>query len=121
MLKAGASKVNITPFLGGPMAGYSARDRGSESIHDELHAKALVLDDGKTGVALITTDLIGIHRELAAHVRRLVEEGVGIGPDRVWMTGSHTHFGPAVSQGGAELTTKRTPMTGRMRTCWRQS
>ncbi|MDE2998302.1 MAG: neutral/alkaline non-lysosomal ceramidase N-terminal domain-containing protein [Gemmatimonadota bacterium] len=100
MLKAGASKVNITPFLGGPMAGYSARDRGSESIHDELHAKALVLDDGKTGVALITTDLIGIDRELAAHVRRLVEADVGLGPDRVWMTGSHTHFGPAVRTGG---------------------
>lgn len=102
MLKAGASKVNITPFLGGPMAGYSARDRGSESIHDELHAKALVLDDGNTGVALITSDLIGIHRELAAHVRRLVEERVGLEADRVWMTGSHTHFGPAVSPGGAE-------------------
>lgn len=102
MLKAGASKVNVTPFLGGPMAGYSARDRGSESIHDELHAKALVLDDGKTGVALITTDLIGIHRELAAHVRRLVEARVGLGPDRVWMTGSHTHFGPAVRADGTE-------------------
>lgn len=102
MLKAGASKVNITPFLGGPMAGYSARDRGSESIHDELHAKALVLDDGNSGVALITSDLIGIHRELAAHVRRLVEERVGLEADRVWMTGSHTHFGPAVSPGGTE-------------------
>ncbi len=102
MLKAGASKVNITPFLGGPMAGYSARDRGSESIHDELHAKAMVLDDGNTGVALITSDLIGIHRELAAHVRRLVEERVGLEADRVWMTGSHTHFGPAVSPGGTE-------------------
>ena len=102
MLRAGASKVNITPFLGGPMAGYSARDRGSESIHDELYAKALVLDDGGTGVALITTDLIGIHRELAAQVRGLVEASVGLGPDRVWMTGSHTHFGPAVSPGGTE-------------------
>ena len=102
MLRAGASCVNITPFIGGPMAGYSARDRGSESIHDELHAKALVLDDGSTGVALITTDLIGIHRELAAQVRGLVEASVGLGPDRVWMTGSHTHFGPAVSIGGTE-------------------
>ena len=102
MLRAGASKVNITPFLGGPMAGYSARDRGSDSIHDELHAKALVLDDGRTGVALITTDLIGIDRELAANVRGLVEARVGIAPDRVWMTGSHTHFGPAVSSGRTE-------------------
>ena len=79
------------------MAGYGARDRGSESIHDELHAKALVLDDGSTEVALITTDLIGIDREFAERVRGLVEARVGIPPDRVWMCGSHTHFGPAVS------------------------
>lgn len=97
MLRAGASRVNITPFLGGPMAGYGARDRGSESIHDELHAKALVLDDGSTSVALITTDLIGIDREFAERVRGLVEERAGIPPDGVWMCGSHTHFGPAVS------------------------
>lgn len=97
MLRAGASRVNVTPFLGGPMAGYGARDRGSESIHDELHAKALVLDDGSTRVALITTDLIGIEREFAERVRGLVEERAGIPPDGVWMCGSHTHFGPAVS------------------------
>lgn len=97
MFKAGASRVNITPFLGGPMAGYGARDRGSESIHDELHAKSLVLDDGSTSVALISTDLIGIDREFAECVRGLVEERVGIPPDRIWMCGSHTHFGPAVS------------------------
>ena len=97
MLRAGASRVNITPFLGGPMAGYGARDRGSESIHDELYAKALVLDDGKTGVALITTDLIGIDRDFAEDVRTLIEERVGLPPDRVWLCGSHTHFGPSVS------------------------
>ncbi len=97
MLRAGASRVNITPFLGGPMAGYSARNRGSESIHDELYAKALVLDDGRTSVGLITTDLIGIDREFSEQIRGLVEERVGIPPDRVWMCGSHTHFGPAVS------------------------
>lgn len=102
MFRAGASRVNITPFLGGPMAGYGARNRGSESIHDELHAKALVLDDGSTGVALITSDLIGIDRELARRVRSLVNERVGIPPDRVWMCGSHTHFGPVVSPGRAE-------------------
>ena len=99
MLKAGASRVNITPFLGGPMAGYGARDRGSESIHDELYAKALVLDDGKTAVAMITTDLIGIDRDFAKNVRALVEERVGLPSDRVWLCGSHTHFGPSVSPG----------------------
>lgn len=96
MLQAGAAKVNITPFVGGPMAGYGGRDHGSESVHDELHAKALVLDDGEGEIALITTDLIGIDGKLSAQVRELVEETVGLPADRVWLCASHTHFGPVV-------------------------
>ena len=96
MLQAGASKVNITPFVGGPMAGYSARDHGSEGVHDELYTKALVLDDGEVEVALITSDLIGIDRDLSGRVRGLVEEMVGLPADRVCVCASHTHFGPAV-------------------------
>jgi len=76
------------------MAGYSARDHGSESIHDELYCKALVLESDGTEVALITSDLLGIGAALANEVRTLVNESVGIPPDRVWICGSHTHFGP---------------------------
>ncbi len=98
MLQAGASRVNITPFVGGPMAGYSARDKGSESIHDELYAKALVLDDGETSMALVTSDLLWISSDLAAEVRALVKASVGIEEDHVLLCGSHTHFGPDVNK-----------------------
>ena len=96
MLQAGAARVNITPYLGCPMAGYSARNRGSESVHDELYCKALVLENAGTEVVLVTSDLIGIGAELAAEVRSLISDFVGIPADRVWICGSHTHFGPEV-------------------------
>ncbi|MDP6776674.1 MAG: neutral/alkaline non-lysosomal ceramidase N-terminal domain-containing protein [Candidatus Latescibacteria bacterium] len=96
MLKAGAAKVDITPFLGGPMAGYAGRDKGSEAVHDPLYAKALVLDDGRTKVALVTTDLIGVNRELAAETRDLVKKMVRLPQECVWLCGSHTHFGPEI-------------------------
>lgn len=96
MLQAGAARMDITPYVGCPMSGYSARDHGSESVHDPLYCKALVVDDGETAVAMVTSDLIGIGAELCAEVRRLVEKLVGIPPDRVWLCGSHTHFGPEV-------------------------
>ena len=102
MLQAGAAKVNITPFVGGPMAGYGARDHGSEGIHDELYAKALVLDDGEVEVALITSDLIGVDRELTGQVRALAEEMAGLPGDRVWVCASHTHLGPEVRKRRAE-------------------
>ena len=96
MLKAGASKVNITPFVGGPMAGYGARDHGSEGIHDELYTKALVVTDGTNEVALVTSDLVGVGAELTEEVRGLCQKAPGLSEDRVWVCGSHTHFGPEV-------------------------
>ena len=36
MLRAGAAKVNITPFTGGPMAGYAGRVVTAESDLDSL-------------------------------------------------------------------------------------
>ena len=44
-LKAGAAQTNVTPPLGAYLAG-SLKARHATEVHDELHAKALVLDDG---------------------------------------------------------------------------
>ncbi|RKY63725.1 MAG: hypothetical protein DRP99_03535, partial [Candidatus Latescibacterota bacterium] len=56
-LKAGAACLDITPPLGVAMAGYR-RARYAKGIHDPLCAKALVLDDGRTQIALVALDLI---------------------------------------------------------------
>ena len=96
MLRAGAARVNITPFVGGPMAGYAARTRGSETIDDELFAKALVLDDGRAKVGVVTSDLIAVNPELVAEVRDLVAQETGIAGDHLLICASHTHFGPAL-------------------------
>ncbi len=95
-LKVGAAKINITPPLGCNMAGYSGRDRGSETIADALYAKVLVFDDGDTQAAIITNDLIGVEATFVDHVRRLIEEATGIPAGNVMVSCSHTHFGPEV-------------------------
>jgi len=97
-LKAGAYRVNITPPVGFPMAGYSGRTKGSEWVDDELFGKALVLDDGETQVAIVTTDLIGPPPELVAEVRGMVERKTGIPAGNVMLCSSHTHFGPALKR-----------------------
>jgi hypothetical protein len=95
-LTAGVAKVNITPFLGCPMAGYSSRDRGSETIDDELYCKALVLYDGETKLALVTNDLIGINDVFVQTTRSLIEQATGIPQNNVLICASHTHFGPEI-------------------------
>ena len=81
-LEAGAAAVNITPFIGGPMSGYS--QLASEGIADPLHCKALVLHDGDTKIALVTNDLAGVGLDLVNRVRARVTSDTGIPGTTSW-------------------------------------
>ncbi len=52
-LKIGAASVKVTPPIGTPMAGYYY-ERGAEKVHDDLYAKALVIE--KNGVAAFSSN-----------------------------------------------------------------
>jgi hypothetical protein len=95
-LRAGAAKVDITPPTGFPMWGYGARhDKGAGGVLDPLHARALVLDTGKSRVAIVSLDLgRAPTREHTAAIRKKVKETAGV--DTVFLVGSHTHHGPVL-------------------------
>src|SRR5665648_347205 len=57
--RAGAATANITPFLGGGIIG-GWNSPPATHIHDELHARCLVLDDGDTKLAFVVVDLLQI-------------------------------------------------------------
>lgn len=99
-LKVGASQVDITPAPGTPMAGYY-HERAAEDVHDPLFAKALVLDDGRTRIALVALDLISTTRDLVAESRALIEQAIGIPPPCVMISATHAHTGPILSGRGA--------------------
>jgi len=110
-LNLGAACVKITPPVGIPMAGYYSR-RDSEGVLDDIYAKAVVLDDGPTRVAMVACDLIGLPRSIVLEARRLVEEQTGIAADHVMISATHTHTAPVVvgassrdeaATGGSEL------------------
>jgi hypothetical protein len=63
----------------------------ASGVHDELHARCLVLDDGKTRIALVVCDLLGMHRSVSVEARRLIEEATGIPPSHVAISCTHTH------------------------------
>lgn len=99
-LKAGAAQVVITPPSGAPMAGYY-HPRGSEGVLDDLHSKALVLDDGVTRIALVTLDLISTTRALTEQTRAEVTKLTGIPGTNVLLAATHAHTGPELSNRGA--------------------
>jgi neutral ceramidase len=96
--KAGLASVKITPEQPVFMAGYAARNKPYERVHDDLFAKALVLETkaGARGV-LITSDLIGFPGEIATPIRRRIAEETGIPASSVLINSSHTHTGPTLS------------------------
>jgi len=98
-LKAGAAVVDVAPPLGIKMSGYF-EERIARDIHDPLFAKALVLDDGETRLAVVVCDLIGVERKYLDEAKRMVCECTDIPPSNVLICCTHTHTGPDVEDMG---------------------
>ncbi len=94
-LKAAVCEANITPPVGVWLAGFAGRSSGCIGIHDELHARALVLDDGLSLACIVSMDLIALDFDLVEIIRDGVYRKVGIPPERLLLNCSHTHSGPA--------------------------
>jgi len=94
-LRAGCSKVNITPPLGIPLIG--SYGKPSDDVLDELYAKALVLNDGRSTIAIISADLLYVPlEEITNPVRKIIKEKIGIPGRNVLICATHTHSGPEV-------------------------
>jgi len=65
-------------------------------IHDPLHARALVLDDGSTRVAIAVVDSCMIAREDLDEAKAAAARVTGIPMDRILISSTHTHTAPAV-------------------------
>lgn len=97
VFRAGAATSNVTPPLGISMSG-SMRDKTATHIHDELHARCLVLDDGETKLALVVVDNCVIPREIFDASKRLASEATGISTSHMLMSATHTHTGPTATR-----------------------
>ncbi|MGH2459712.1 MAG: hypothetical protein ACRDIY_12685 [Chloroflexota bacterium] len=98
MLQIGSAAVDITPPVGTHLAG-QFNDRVAVTIHDPLNARALVLDDGTTRVALVACDLISHRRPTILKARELAEAATGIPARNILIAASHTHTGPPIARG----------------------
>src|SRR5438270_7837314 len=89
-LRVGAAAVPITPPLGTPMAGYYSA-RGAEGVHDDLYAKAVVLEKDGTKAAMVSLDLITTTFPLIKEARREIERTTGLRGENVMISATHTH------------------------------
>ena len=96
-LKVGYGDKKITPPLGTDLAGFGFYlDRRSTVVRDDLRARALFLNNGKTSLLLISLDLLSLSVGWADRVRKLIARKIGLKPQNILLACTHTHSGPAV-------------------------
>ena len=93
-LDVGFGEVDITPKLGGKekvwLAGYGT-GRQAVGVHDPLMARCVVLEEGRTRIALVSVDLVGLQFPAVQEIRKQLPEFT-----YVLVSSTHNHEGPDV-------------------------
>jgi len=90
----GLGETIITPPVGVPMAGY-ARTGVSTGIHDDLHARSLVIEGAdKTPLVMMTLSIINLDRKVTDRIREKINAETGIPASNILISCTHTHSGP---------------------------
>jgi hypothetical protein len=95
--RAGAFAQDITPQKFPISVNGGMQDRQAKAAHDRLHARCLVLDDGKTQLAIVVCDSCMIPREILDEAKRLASKATGIPTDKTLISATHTHTAPTVA------------------------
>ncbi|MFO0911195.1 MAG: hypothetical protein U0794_23130, partial [Isosphaeraceae bacterium] len=75
--------------------------RAAEGVHDDLFAKAIVIESGGQKAALVGLDLISTTRDVVSEARELIEKATGIPGAHVMISATHAHTGPVLRGRGA--------------------
>ena len=103
-MKAGFSRVLVTPAKPIRMSGYDARKDPFKGVHDDLYAGAVVFDNGQMRTCLITTDLIDFSHEYVDETKSKISQATGIPADHIFLTAVHNHDGPVTGSYENDLT-----------------
>ncbi|AMV32315.1 Neutral/alkaline non-lysosomal ceramidase [Pirellula sp. SH-Sr6A] len=95
--RAGATAKNIDPkqfpvWVNGGIAGYQA-----DSVRESLYSRTLVLEDGKTAIAIAIVDNCILPHEVTDRAKVLAHQATGIPPERILIAATHTHSAVAVA------------------------
>lgn len=93
-LRAGAAAVDISPteFPINMPGGF--RGNEAQQVHDPLHARALVLDDGTTRLAMVVVDSLGVAPEVLEEAKAIAAQETNIPVNRMLISSTHTHSAP---------------------------
>ena len=73
------------------IAGFS-NNKPANGVHDDTWARTLIIDDGKTRLAIVVLDAIGFMNDDVVDVRKMIPSELGI--TYTIIASTHTHEGP---------------------------
>jgi neutral ceramidase len=94
--RAGAFAIDITPTKLPVIVNGGMSQRSVSAVTDRLHARCLVLDNGSTRIAFAVVDSCVIHGDLMDRAKKIVNDRIGVPPDRVLISATHSHSTPSV-------------------------
>jgi hypothetical protein len=97
-LRVGAAAAAINPPMGAYIAG-DKQDRHFTSISDSLYVKTVVVFDGKTALAVVTVDCIGLLYPAVNEIRQRAADlvkNIPLPASHIVVSSTHTHSGPDV-------------------------
>jgi len=93
MLRIGFGKRKITPPVGILMAGH-LHEKRSNGVHDDLFARAILIEDSNTKIVVISCDLVLLENEFVKIIRGKIEKKCHIPQNHIFISTTHTHSGP---------------------------
>jgi neutral ceramidase len=93
-LRASAGEVDLAPWPGLWATGFANRIQPATAIHDPIMARAALLDDGQTLLAIVSCDLLGFAPAAVHEMRQRISERSPIPQSNVLICCTHTHSGP---------------------------
>jgi len=98
-IRCGVARVDISPAIGTPLAGYPFVERPCLGTHDPLYATAMVFEARGAMAAIVALDLLAVGPALVGAVREQAHRRFGISPDHLMVCATHTHSAPALPLG----------------------
>ena len=95
--KAGAFAVDVTPTLPISLNG-GMQDRTAVLIHDPMHARCFVFDNGAAKLAIVVVDSCMVPDAVMLDAKKLIQEATGIPPESVCISATHTHSAPTLRE-----------------------
>jgi len=101
-LYVGVGKLDITPPIGVRMAGYAARLRPCEGIHDPLYVRSIVIRCENDFLVLVSLDLAGLDASICSRIKNGIASYLKLSKSSVIVTSTHTHSGPQTGRYGED-------------------